>query len=100
MRWWAMNQALADARVERGSYKCAGCSELFKRDQIHIDHIEPVIPVDGTFEDWNTFIERLFCGPEGLQVLCVQCHEDKTLCENIARDANKTLKRLDKKKKV
>jgi 5-methylcytosine-specific restriction endonuclease McrA len=99
MRWWAANQALADARVSRGVYKCAGCGELFKREQIHIDHIEPVIPVDGTFTDWNTFIERLFCPPEGFQILCIGCHESKTQLENIARDANKSIKKLDKKKK-
>ena len=69
----------------RVSYKCNKCKDEFKSSQVVVDHIIPVIdptvgfPInpDGS-DDWLTFIRRLFCGPENLQVLCKTCHDEKT----------------------
>lgn len=59
-------------------YKCASCGEDYPASEVNVDHIDPVVdPVVG-FVDWNTFIERLFCGKENLQVLCTECHTKKT----------------------
>ena len=30
------------------------------------------------FDDLSGFAERLFCGPEDLQILCYHCHREKT----------------------
>ena len=49
-------------------YRCAKCGELFKGSEVAVDHINPVVN-DG-FKDWNTFIDRLFCDKDNLQVLC------------------------------
>lgn len=66
--------ALKKAKVSRGKYKCAKCNGVFQRKKIQVDHIIAV----GRFVDFNTFIERLFCDPGGLAVLCIQCHKVKT----------------------
>jgi hypothetical protein len=83
-----------------------------------VDHKTPVIdPVLG-FVDWNTFVNRVFCGPENLQRICSCCHDKKTAAENLARwvktweaelsaldltdkkAAKKVLRRLSKKPQV
>jgi hypothetical protein len=66
--------ALKAARVERGKYRCAKCREIFNRKNINVDHRISI----GKFQDFNIFIERLFCDSKGLDVLCVGCHKIKT----------------------
>jgi len=63
-------------------FKCAHCSNDFKRTEVQVDHIVPVINPKKGFEDWNTYIARLFCGIANLQVLCKPCHIEKTNKEN------------------
>lgn len=74
-------------KVARGQYRCEKCEGIFKRPEIHLDHINPVIDPDKGFVDWNTYIERLFLGD--LQALCVPCHKEKTLKENDVRRAKR-----------
>src|ERR1700722_16332457 len=71
-------RALKKARVERGKYKCAECNEIFQRKNIEVDHIIAV----GKFENFDTYIERLFCPTNGLAVLCRNCHKLKTKIDN------------------
>lgn len=92
-------EAMRKARIKRGKYKCAICGGIFGRRQIAVDHISPVVnPLHG-FVDWNTYIERLFCSADGLQILCNadkhSCHKKKSKEENRLR----RLARKDKKKK-
>lgn len=55
-------------------YVCNLCKEEYPASEVNVDHIAPVVdPVEG-FIDWNTFIERLFCSKDNLQVLCTECH--------------------------
>lgn len=42
-----------------------------------VDHKEDVGSMK-SFGSLSGVIERLFCSPEGLQVLCVFCHKEKT----------------------
>jgi hypothetical protein len=42
------------------------------------------------FDDLPGFCERLFCEPDGLQVMCKPCHQCKTNAENAARKKAKT----------
>jgi len=78
-------------------YKCASCSKSFPTKEVQVDHINPVVdPIVG-FKDWDTFISRLFCSKENLQVLCLECHKKKTKSEKEQRD--KSLKSLSKKDK-
>lgn len=98
-RWPQKHLALAEARVERGVYKCASCSRLGpktlppekgkkrKRNNAVVDHIEPVVPTDTGFTTWDSFINRLFCEKENLQVLCYECNKRKCATEREERKA-------------
>lgn len=58
-------------------YLCASCHQTFPQKEVQVDHITPA----GTlkcFDDLPAFVERLFCGPDGLQVMCKECHHIKT----------------------
>lgn len=59
-------------------YICAACKNEFTSKDVEVDHISPVVSVGDGFIDWNTFIERLYCPKENLQVLCKACHKKKT----------------------
>lgn len=63
-------------------YRCAECNEDFPSKDVQVDHRDPVVESTG-FVDWNTFIERLFCPVENLQVLCKPCHLKKSKQERI-----------------
>jgi hypothetical protein len=73
----------AQSRKSRGNYECAKCLQLFKREEIHLDHIEPVVDPELGFTDWDTYITRLFLGK--LQPLCLACHHEKSNQENVIR---------------
>ena len=67
-------------------YVCNSCKKEFPSKEVNVDHILPVVdPITG-FVDWNTFIERLFCKEENLQVLCSKCHTEKTKQERQVRN--------------
>ena len=55
-------------------YKCAKCGNDFPQKQVQVDHREPI----GNCRNWTTFIARLFCEGDNLQVLCKPCHKTKT----------------------
>lgn len=101
-RWPARQEALKLARIERGLYKCNICSKTFKKQDIRIDHIDPVVAISG-FTDWNDYINRMFCDESGLQVICSFDHDIKTKIEKEARKIHKkslTSKENDNKLKV
>lgn len=58
-------------------YRCASCEQLFMQKDVQVDHIVPAGSLK-SFEDLAGFTERLFCGIEGLQVMCKTCHDIKT----------------------
>jgi 5-methylcytosine-specific restriction endonuclease McrA len=71
-------------------YQCAVCKLWVGSTKVEVDHIIPVIEMNEQgFVDWNTFVERLFCGPENLQVICDPCHDKKTQEERMKRQAVK-----------
>ena len=77
-------------------YRCSGCeclidkkgiddinslSEPIFTEDMHIDHIEPVVPLDG-FKCFETeVVTRMFPYVEGLMHLCQSCHYLKTTIE-------------------
>lgn len=93
-RWPPKYQAIRDSftktkvnkRTGRQAkhYKCAACGYDFPQTQVQVDHIVPI----GKDLDWNTFIEKLFCEAENLQVLCKQCHKNKTKEERENQKSN------------
>lgn len=83
--WYARNEVLQRIRVSRGNYQCESCGSIFKSKDIHVDHIEPVISIEDGFNGWDTYIDRLFCDPDGLQGICKICHDVKTETEKALR---------------
>lgn len=69
------NQVKKNARVERGKYQCSHCNQLFTTKEIQIHHVNPVIPEHG-FTTWDDYIQRLFCGIDGLMAVCKVCHNE------------------------
>ena len=67
-------------------FRCAACQEQFPAKQMKADHIEPVVGFEG-FQDWNTFIARLFVEADGFQAICAGCHDKKTAEERQVRRA-------------
>jgi 5-methylcytosine-specific restriction endonuclease McrA len=82
--WYPKDSVLKKARIGRGIYKCTLCSTMVSSKEIKVDHIEPVVPLDG-FISWDNLIERLFCEESGLQAICKTCHDKKTKEENQKR---------------
>lgn len=65
--------------------QCEVCNQWVPSSQIAVDHIIPVISVEHGKQDWNEFIDRLWCARENLQRICDPCHDKKTHEERIAR---------------
>lgn len=108
-RWPARYAALRSAKVAPNTFKCAACKGDYKKEGkkriITVDHIKPV--KDPTkpqaFQEALAtcmcgvcdYIRRMFCGPEGLQVLCKDCHTRKTKGEmKIRKLARRTKKEV------
>jgi hypothetical protein len=95
--WWApRNQAMKNARIERGLYQCNICKKAVPKKEIRLDHVSPVVKLSG-FTNWDSYIKRMFPKTEGFQVLCLDCNALKTQEENILRNLKK---QVDKKNKV
>lgn len=62
---------------QRVCYECAKCKALVSNNDCAVDHIEDAGSLKG-WEDLEGFAKRLFCGKEGLQLLCHDCHAIKT----------------------
>jgi len=84
--------AMERAHRERGEWECCQCKGLFKREELHGDHIMPCISPEIGFVDWNTYIERLFLGQ--IQPLCITCHKQKSERENNVRREIKRNKKI------
>jgi hypothetical protein len=97
-QWPAIVAVKKKARVGPELYKCSGCGMLVysgKRSiesirinhpsavegKIAADHIDPVVPVDGTELSWDEYIARVFCEESNLQAICTVCHTLKTSFE-------------------
>ena len=78
--------------------QCQVCDEWVSASKIAVDHIDPVISVDTGKQDWNTFVDRLWCNTSGkanLQRICDTCHDLKTATERIARLTKKYTQELN-----
>lgn len=73
-------------------YACASCGEDFPAKEVQVDHKVPVVDPTQGFINWDTYIPRLFCEKENLQVLCKGCHDVKTKEEKEMKSATSTKK--------
>ena len=98
-RWEPLWEAKVNAKVGKKinkrsgrlaeHYKCASCNESFVASDVQVDHINPVVSPKEGFKNWQTFINRLYCEIDNLQVLCKKCHKEKTNAERKERMKNK-----------
>jgi len=75
------------SRAKRDSvqYQCQVCLGWVSSTRAAVDHVDPVIHPDKGFENWDTFVNRLFCAKSNLQVICEICHKAKTNRERLHR---------------
>jgi 5-methylcytosine-specific restriction endonuclease McrA len=85
-RWWkpitecklrARRPYTGPLKRQKFEYQCNSCKNWYPEKKINVDHIHPA----GTLtcaNDLPGFVERLFCEQENLQVLCQDCHNEKT----------------------
>lgn len=89
-KYTALAAAYVDTRINKKSgrlakhYKCNSCKGLFTSTNVQVDHIEAIVGPEG-FTTWDNFIERLFCPIGNLQVLCTNCHKEKSALEKQER---------------
>jgi hypothetical protein len=76
-------------QMRRVGYYCETCKKLTPNKECAVDHILPVVDVISGFIDYNTYIKRLFCDKNNLQLLCKNCHEIKSKYENKVRRSRK-----------
>lgn len=57
-------------------FQCAACEFWYPRKLVRVDHIYPVGSLL-CYEDAPAYIARLFCEPEDLRILCVDCDLDR-----------------------
>ena len=82
-RWPPKYECLEDAkRIVTGQrhkyeYQCNLCNQWYKQKEVEVDHIEPVGSLKD-FHDLAGFVKRMFVPKSKLQVLCKQCHKEKT----------------------
>lgn len=64
-------------------YDCASCGGNFPKNQVQVDHIEPVVPLDASLEvlTLEELYSRINCSMSNLQVLCDSCHKSKSKTE-------------------
>ena len=80
-----INQDGNRSKRDAVQYQCMVCNLWVSSTDIAVDHIDPVISVEDGFQDWNVFVQRLFCDASNLQTVCSTCHQEKTNRERKAR---------------
>lgn len=75
-------------KVDQVQHLCNICKD-WKPGKVQVDHIDPVIDPNTGFVDWNTYIRRVFCKKDNLQVVCHDCHQAKTNKERDLRNTKK-----------
>lgn len=100
MRSRERSECLKKAKVDRGLYQCAICppGKLTRYSDTQVDHKITAVPLTG-WDGFDSFIERLFCPVEDLQVLCKPCHEKITAEQREVRKSHKPAKKVKAKKK-
>lgn len=63
---------------------CQTCKKEVFWKMVEVDHMEPCVAVNG-ITDMATFAARLNCPSDKLQVLCLECHQQKSRKENQLR---------------
>lgn len=97
-RHYGRYTALKRFKLGRNEYFCNSCGWISGKKDFQLDHIISVIPVSG-WDNFDGFIDRLFCEADGYQLLCKPCHQIKSAEENAQRPAGERAKNKGRKKK-
>ncbi len=92
LKYPSRKETINKARRPGNKFECCQCHRLFSRRGIQCDHIIPV----GSFDNWTSYIARLFTTVDNLQILCTLCHRKKTNLENAGRRSVKKRERQEK----
>lgn len=95
-RWKYRSEAIKKARKSRGVYGCAMCGCDMKAKQFAVDHVDPVVALDGWDGNLDTYIRRMLVRTKGWQVLCHMCHDMKTDTEVQIRKMHRAKKKEQK----
>lgn len=82
--WTPRLDALRSSSIGGNNYVCNACRKVFNRSGVHVDHINPVVPLEGT-SSIEEYINGLLCDKAGFQVICKACHKEKTNKERSLR---------------
>lgn len=63
-----------DNKRQKFEYLCSLCNRYHPQKDIEVDHIIPCGALS-SFDDLPGFVERMFCGKDGLRVVCKPCHQ-------------------------
>ena len=79
VKWEVLKEASRSVTGQRHKteYQCNECKQWFKGAEVQVDHVTPA----GQLTDYKhlpSFVEGLYCGKENLQVLCSECHGEKS----------------------
>lgn len=71
--------------------KCTSCNKMEPAYLLEIDHEEPVVPIDSSFEDMSIdeLVNRIWCDERLLNPMCKSCHKLKSKEENKNRRLRK-----------
>lgn len=90
-KWEVLHQAKRNYKGpnkrQKYEYLCAECQKYHAQANVQVDHIEPAGALN-SFDDLVAFVQKLFVGVEGLQVLCTGCHDKKTQEERKQKGEN------------
>ena len=90
----ALKRALAGKKINPSTgklkqfYKCEESGEEGWADEMHADHIDPVVPEQWGETtrflgyNWNEYIQRMFVEEDGYQIILKALHKAKTKQEN------------------
>lgn len=66
----------SDNKRLKWEFQCSACGLWYARKLVRVDHIYPAGSLLA-YDDLPGFVARLFCEPEDLRVLCVDCDLDR-----------------------
>lgn len=67
--------------------KCTNCGEMEAKSNIELDHHEPVVPLNRSFDEMSLdeVVDRMWCKESNLHPLCPPCHDKKSASETKER---------------
>ena len=78
------HMAYHKARLRHGVYRCALSGEEVKKKDTQCDHVQPIISLDETENDWNGLVTRSL-DTRNYQIVSKEAHKAKTGEENSKR---------------